>query len=727
MTPKTKFQMSRREFIDAAAVAAVTAPLVGWGTLNSTAIASAHSRSSRWYESAFRRAVIDMHIPDWDPKFLSEFDPEEYADMLVKSRSESVVCYCQSHVGLFNYPTKIGQQHAGWHGENMLQRMIDACHKRNVAVQIYTSLIFDRWAGDNHPEWRMRTWEGKIQGEGGRQAVMCVNSPYREYVRQFVEEICQNFDFEGIRFDMTFWPWICYCDHCQKRFDEEVGGPLPMTINWLDKKWVAFQRARERWLVDFASIATGTVRKLKPSASVEHQSSTFPKCWTFGVTAPLAGQNDFLQGDFYGDQRQGSFVRKLLERLSPNRPFGYETSFSVRLADHTAMKSEALLTAKAASAIADSAAFVFIDGIDPIGKVNPRTHERMGKIFDQMMPYYAHLGGDRVRDVGVFYSFESKFDMNGNGSHIRGPNTDDAHTDSSMRAASLIISRQLPLGVISKGSLTDLEGLKVLVMSNVNMMDQEECAAIREWVRSGGKLLATGGTSLVDKEGNKQDDFMLADVFGVSVKKADWSPRNHYLAPTEAGQRFFPEFDREYPAFCDGYGFTVQPNDDVNVLATTTLPWSHADSTRFSSIHSDPPWEPTDNPEIVSHTFGKGRAIYCSTVIENFTTFDDTFLALLRDLDGAYRFEANAPKSVEVTLFHQPERGRYRLSLVNFQDHMPNIPVDKVEVRLRLPETVKRITQLPAGEPVKHSLGGDQIVFEVPRFETLSMFAIDVG
>jgi len=29
-----------------------------------------------WFESAWRRAVIDMHIPDWDPKFLSEFDSD---------------------------------------------------------------------------------------------------------------------------------------------------------------------------------------------------------------------------------------------------------------------------------------------------------------------------------------------------------------------------------------------------------------------------------------------------------------------------------------------------------------------------------------------------------------------------------------------------------------------------------------------------------------------------
>src|SRR5262249_28392001 len=155
------------------------------------------------------------------------------------------------------------------------------CHKHDIAVVVYTSLIFDRWAADAHPDWRMVTYAGKPQGEGGRHGVLCPNSPYREYVRAFVEEICANFDFEGIRFDMTFWPSLCFCQHCQKRFDAEVGGEIPRKIDWLDPRWVAFARRREAWLADFASIPTDAVRKLKPSATVEHQSSTYPLNWQF--------------------------------------------------------------------------------------------------------------------------------------------------------------------------------------------------------------------------------------------------------------------------------------------------------------------------------------------------------------------------------------------------------------------------------------------------------------
>jgi len=38
---------------------------------------------------------------------------DQYVDMLVKSRAQSIVAYGHSHVGLFNYPTEVGQQHRG--------------------------------------------------------------------------------------------------------------------------------------------------------------------------------------------------------------------------------------------------------------------------------------------------------------------------------------------------------------------------------------------------------------------------------------------------------------------------------------------------------------------------------------------------------------------------------------------------------------------------------------
>jgi hypothetical protein len=718
------FAWTRRHFLQVLGSSSLA--LAGTPSIGQQVISLAGETPPPWYPNAWRRAVIDMHIPDWDREFLSQFDARAYAETLVRSRAQSIVCYCQSHVGLFNYPTKVGKQHAAFQGRNVLQEMIDECHQRQIAVVLYCSLIYDRWCGDMHPEWRIRTWEGKIHGQDDRHAVMCINSPYRDYVRSFVEEICQNFRFEGIRFDMTFWPAVCYCQYCRERFNREVGGELPQTVDWLDEKWVSFQRSRERWLIDFAAIATRTVRASQRGASVEHQSSTYPLSWTYGVTEGLSLQNDFLQGDFYGDQLQGSFVRKLLERLSPNRPFAYETSCSVALADHTALKSEALLSAKAAAAIADNAAFVFIDAINPIGTVNERAHQRMGNVFDRLMPYYEHLGGERVEDVAIYYSLESKLNMQGNGRHISNADTSDSHTRSAMQVAARLIRGHIPFGVMTKRTIDQLDRFGCLVLANVHMMDDDECERIRHWVRSGGRLIATGGSSLVDKSGGKRPDFGLNDVLGVNLVQADWVDRPHYITPTPVGQAHFADFDRDYPALCQGYRFQVRAMDGAQVLATTTLPWPRQEPRQFASIHSEPPWVHTEAPEIVLNPYGKGAAVYCSSLIENMPPLEATFLSLLRHLQPDFRFDIDAPACVEATLFRQADRGRYTLTLLNFQDEQPNLPIEGIVCRVRIPN-VQAVSQLPGGEPIPYDELQGRITFRVPRLETLAMFALTFG
>ena len=669
-----------------------------------------------------------MHIPDWDPKFLAEFDVERYVDAFVRSRAQSVLAYAQSHAGLFNYPTKVGVQHANLGGRDVLGEMIACCHRHGMAFEVYTSLIFDRWAFDNHPEWRGRDSRGISGFEFGAQSrygLVCLNSPYRDYVRAWIRELCERYDFEGMFFDMTYWPGVCYCEHCQQRWAKEVGGELPRTVDWTDARWVKFQRKREEWLGDFAALATGTLKKLKPHASVEHQSSTFPSCWVKGASHSLAPQNDFLQGDFYGSPLQGSFARKLLGELSPGRPFTYATSFSPTLLDHTGQKPEALLEAKASAAIADHSAFLFIDAIDPAGTVNLNAHDTMGRVYDRLQPYYPELGGERVADIAVYYSLDSKFDMRDNGKSVDDVGTEDTHTTAAMNIAGRLLTHHLPFTVITRKQLAKLAKFKVLIVPNVHHLSPAEAKAIRAFVRQGGGLYASGGTSLVTTDGRRLGDFQLADVFGVSLVQADWTHREHYLAPTAAGAEAFAGWDAHLPPLCKGCGFEVRARSGAEVLATTTLPWPKSDPTRFSSIHSNPPWVRTDRPEVVFNRFGAGRAIYSASLLEDVDGLRDVFVRLMRRLQPEFAFESEAPATVELTLFHQPDRKRHVLGLVNFQHDLPNLPADGITVRLRLPRAIRSIRQLPGGKVIPHRTRKGVVTFTAPRLRTLVLFAVE--
>ena len=294
-----------------------------------------------------------------------------------------------------------------------------------------------------------------------------------------------------------------------------------------------------------------------------------------------------------------------------------------------------------------------------------------------------------------------------------------------MNVAARLLTNHLPFTVITRRQLGQLTRYRVLIVPNVHHLSPAEADAMRAFVKQGGGLYASGDTSLVDTDGRPQKDFQLGDVFGVSLAKADWSYCEHYLAPTAAGAAEFAGWTAELPPLSRGYGFEVRARPGAEVLATTTLPWPKPEPSSFSSIHSNPPWVKTDRPEVVFHRFGAGRAIYCASILEDVDGLRDVFVRLVRRLQPEFTVEADAPAVVELTLFHQADRKRHVLGLVNFQPDLPNLPVDGITVRLRLPRAVRSIRRLPDGKVIPHRTKRGVVTFTAPRLRTLGLFAVN--
>ena len=727
--------VDRRTFLQASA-----GGLAGAALFSGPSLAATPEKSSApWYRNAYRRNVIDMHITDWNEEFLSQFDPDEYVRILKLSQVQSAVVYAHSHVGLCNFPTKVGQTHRGMQGKDHLARVIEQCHKHDISVVLYSSVIHDRWAFDNHPDWRIMLASGRPTGHQTRPrfGLCCPNSPYRDYIAALAKEICDGYDFEGIRFDMTYWPTVCYCRHCRNRFASEVGGKLPTIINWEDPRWTKFQRRREVWLTEFAKLLTSTVKAIKPHASVEHQASGYPGNWVRGVDETLAAQNDFLQGDFYGDALQGSFVRKLFYNLSENLPYGFETSVMVSIPNHTAKKPVDLLRAKAYASLADGGAFIFIDAIDPVGTLNQTVYEHMAKIFDETKAYEPYFGGRLCQDVAIYLSTWSKCDFSDNGKSVddqlsrfleRHPSLSKKmpHVDAAVSVCKACRNHHLPFGVITKRNLGDLARHRVLVLPNVLMMDEEEADAVREYVRNGGTLYASKYTSLITKEGERLKDFRLADVFGVSYV-GETKEQYTYIAPTDDAKQLFAGYSPKYPLGVDAAQLKIKAHAGSRVLGTLTLPYTDpADMDRFASIHSNPPGIATDHPAVVMNQFGKGKAVYVAGELENSDLYLDTVAGLIGMLSGEFCFEVQAPSSVEVTLFDQEEKNRYLINLVSFQKELPNIPVEGITVKVKTEgKKVARLISLPDETNLDYASKNGWTSFAVPRLENFVMLAMD--
>jgi hypothetical protein len=105
--------------------------------------------------------------------------------------------------------------------------------------------------------------------EKGRYGHCCPNSQeYRQYVRACMDELIGRYAAVDVFFDMLFWPMVCYCEHCRARYREEVGGEMPVVVDWDAPAWRSLQAVRQRWLTEFAFWCRDSVKRVKPVVTV---------------------------------------------------------------------------------------------------------------------------------------------------------------------------------------------------------------------------------------------------------------------------------------------------------------------------------------------------------------------------------------------------------------------------------------------------------------------------
>jgi len=694
-----------------------------------------------WFDRNRRRILVDMHIPDWDPAFLSELSPERYVEMMVAGGANAVMVYANSHVGLCYWPTRTGQLHRGLKGMDFFGRVLELCRQRDIAFVAYYSLIYNNWAYINHPGWRIVPREVPVSG---RYGLCCPNSPgYRDFALAQIEELFSTYACDGVFFDMTFWPAVCYCPHCVARYRQEKGSEPPYRLDWSSPRWIAFQGWRRECIDEFAQIMTEQVRHVRPEMSVTHQFSTVLHGWRYGVPFSLAEHCDYLSGDFYGPAIQQSIVCKAFYSLSKKRAFEFHTSRCVDLRDHVTLKSRNRLRTQAFLAPAHNAAFMFIDAIDPVGTLQEPVYGLLGSVFEEVAPYEPLRGAELCADVGVYFSEESKFDPDGD-SAAPPDQQNMPHWQALQGACKALQEAHLPFGIVTKKNLHDLDGYQVLILPDVLLMDQEEARAVRGFVNRGGSLYASGRSLSRLKSGEWPADFLLADLLGAS-RMEERNERLSFFSPANETCRQW--FDPQEHLIHSGPVQRVAAAG-AQVWATLTLPCTDPLSgdifgNSFASIHSNPPGSVGTEPALLMNAYGAGKICYAAGALEasEHEINKHVLARIIRHLlSGPTWFEADAHPCVEVVVLIQDEnrrigpsqplrRGRLLISLLNYQEQAPNVPVDGT-YRVRVPagQEPRRLLSLPGKEEVRFRRSREGFAeFEVKGLELFAQFLLEFG
>ena len=659
-----------------------------------------------FYSDLYRRHLLDMHIDDWDPVFMSKFSPEAYVDNLKKAEINYAMVYLQSHVGLCYFPTRVGDMHKALEGRpDLLKRVVDLCHENGIKVCGYYSLIYNTREHDKHPEWRLRDYEGFSSRERdsmetdlafanpktARYGRCCPNNPeYRAFVYTQIDEMLEYFDCDALFFDMPFWPHTCYCPHCRAAY----GGDIPREDT---RELMEF---KARTMGEFVQSVTNYVKQRRPKMAVEHNfASSVASVTQSGCVEEVLEACDYAGGDLYGDLYNHAFACKFFKNATKNAPF--EQMFSrckPGLRVHTLTKTVDEMKTALSSTMQHHGATLVIDAMDPAGTMDSRVYDRIGEVFRFQKAYEPYFTGEMVEEVGLYYGMRSRL--------IR---TGTTSVTCCANAGKTLARAHIPFGVT--GSFHDLMQYKIIAAPVLSEMEDKDNDRITEYVRAGGTLYLSGcgNAALVERlTGNR------------FVKMTE--ENNVYLAPKPGFEALFDGFNADYPLPFEEHAPIVEPRM-AEVLATLSLPYTKPDELRFASIHSDPPGVLTDIPAVTVNRFGSGMVIWSALPIENikFEEYRQIFLNLLHyNTHPAYFFASDAPKNVEITAFKNAES--VTVNAVVLDEESISTPAAPFTVRVKM--QAKAVRLLPDGEEIPFRQQGDYTVFTTRTLHIFDMYEL---
>jgi hypothetical protein len=276
---------------------------------------------------------------------------------------------------------------------------------------------------------------------------------------------------------------------------------------------------------------------------------------------------------------------------------------------------------------------------------------------------------------------------------------------------------------------------RLLVLPDIAALSDRQCRQIRDFVTAGGRIVATGETSLYDELGKKRANFGLSDLFGCDYVKTQSGVKNSYLTPRHphALTRGLENAPRIIAATQQ---ITVRPHDAAGQPLTLVPSYPDLPMERVF-----PAQEQTDIPMVFCRTAGKGRVVYFPMDIDRtfWEVLAEDHLVLLKNA-VLWAMEEDQPMTVAgpglVDIAYWRQEKSLTAHLVNMNNPMfmkgpyrEMLPAGPYTVSLTLPAgaRVGAVKLLESGAVPKTRRDGARLVVEVPRVVLHEVVAVDLA
>lgn len=752
MDQKASTRLTRREF---AATAIATASLA---SCRQTVSAAPPKDAGR---SASNAAVFEpVRIPDWVYGItrMSYLGPDSVADA-----AKIGVQVVHGNAVWPYFPLRRDGGGLARKEAQILRKFVDDCHRHGMRLVLGLPPFPPVNLMQAHPEWRIAPADSGAQLKivplennlGTRLA--CNVGPWGDYLIDVCAELVEDFGVDGFSFDGNYHPPICICAACKQAYQRDAKRPLPPKADlddvpyrqylvWrgeqLERHYQKMQQRLKGIRADVV-IMSWTVNAGRYGHFL-HSPRAMPTRLNLLFDLPM--QEWWLDETNVGASVAPSFGAAYLSAVTGGRPCGCEPYLMSRgnpyrgdsFPAHERM-ARSMLTLAHGSVTAHSMGWTGgAAGAAPVFAETKRREPWLTR--RRRIPWAAILVSEQTRQFYAYRDIADRFLP-----HVFG-------------AFRMFLEEHLPITLVNDWDIT-AEGLadyRVLVLPNAAALSDAQVAAIRQYVRRGGGLMATTETSLCDELGRPRADFALADVFGVSFRGRPQSPQKR----TDLDPNFAIAIDDKY--WRERVGAAAMSWADQSLWHDATLRAlvpSRAAQFKGPQVlvtprdaaevvaHLRPEGGEHAIPAIIARKFGAGRVVYMAAALDA-ALWSYAYPYQRRMLARAVGWAAGgeppirvtAPMCVQTTFFQRDVGGKRQIVIhlfnnVNTTAHhgapaadVPlreeTVPIGGIRITF-VGDAPKRFHVEPGAIEPKVTRNGDQTLVELPPLELHAMLVAD--
>ena len=558
---------------------------------------------SNWYDDTLCKIHFDMHTPGGIENVGSRFDPQEFASALKNAGAEAVCFFARCAYGWSYYPTKIGFPHPNL-SRDLFGDGLKALKNAGLRVIAYMAMCaFPTEKASQYPQWIVKMPDGSTFADRHVPETVpaCASRYPGEHLIPQMLELASMYDVDGFFLDGVYHylRQPCHCDNCKFGFGDYTGNPnAAIPIDESAKQWPAWHAWQRERISDLWGDASAQVANAKEGCLVGVN-------WLGDVrwSVPPPPSIGYLTGD-------PPMINCTFESLYHGAAWSWRgvpfdimnQRMLINWQDFTTRTPESIETDFAFEISGGGKLFIG----DLLTPEQPHPDAEVLSVIARGF-HFANVrresleGFAQTADVAILSSPES----------IRGAERRWMVDDSPIRGSFLsIMEAGLTADILFDADAPgNLHRYKTLVIPEQRFLQSCAVDAVRSFVKSGGGLVVTGSIPRVidtgaDEKTASQTEF--EEILGVKAKGMRSEDIGYLLLRGTDAEDLWRIDDESRPPVSVRGNPSESVSIDAQLLAPLTVPGP------VYQIGARPPAETTGLVGVSCHSYGAGKALFCS-------------------------------------------------------------------------------------------------------------------